>query len=128
MTRQSRTTTFPQVLILTALYLFGGSGGGVDIPKTVKKCVDDEVRRDAAVAAAEAMVETRVQMAQFVLALRQDFNTVLQDEFTAADLEAVFAKAQEGIDDLRAAFLDARFKMRDEMTPEEWAKLRKKID
>ncbi len=121
---RERVTAFHQVLILVALSFFGGGGGEASLGERTRDVVRDDVRREAAGAIADELEQAlRDHQAGLVQVRDAFFEVARHHGATAEQLDAALSAGLVRAEDFQRSLQDARARLREQVTAEEWQEL-----
>ena len=123
-----------QVLILLGMWLFFGGGASTavvvydrppaDVKKAVKQVVSDEARKDAILSDIERWESTQKKHNEDVIAARERlFETLRRKDAQRSDIEPTMTRLDAIFLEMDRDFLDLRFRVKEQVTPGEWAGL-----
>jgi hypothetical protein len=123
-----------QTLILLGAWLFFGGGGATalvaydrpvaDIKKIVKRVVLDEDRRKMILSDIRIWDASQESLDERASAYREELLDSLRNrERRRADLDPTLARLDVNLLEMDRDFLDLRFRVRQQVTPDEWAQI-----
>jgi len=122
--RTAAPTAFHQVLIILFGALFFKGGAGDPIADRVKDAVEDDARRPAAVAAAEALDASLKRDAAEVIRWHEGFYALIGTaEATADDVRANVDEFIATLEGLEREQIDLRRALAESLEPSEWGEV-----
>ncbi|MHC5210277.1 MAG: hypothetical protein ACYTG2_06135 [Planctomycetota bacterium] len=126
--RRQEPVQLHQVLILIALSLFGGSDDQ-SLGDRVRDTVSEKDRREIAGTIADEIDAELDRHGKRLVETRTSVFGVARDHgATAVQLRGVLSRSADAAENTQATILDARFRLRDRMSPDEWAELCEGLD